>query len=104
MTYAHQGVELRQLPGLPTPHAPALADVSFKGGEEPHPVLLTRKGTDALIQVEHMLDDADHALSAERAPAGSLGALDDGNNVTGNRIDAFATAAERGAAASPRGD
>ena len=65
MTYAHQGIELRPLPGLPPPtHAPAMIDASFKGNEEPHPALLTRKGTDALIAVEHMLDDADHALAA----------------------------------------
>ena len=56
------------------------------------------------LQVEHMLDDADRALSAQGAPAGSFGALDDGDNVAGNRIDTFATAADRNAAASPRGD
>ena len=104
MTYAHQGVELRALPGLPPPtHAPALAEGSFKGNEVPHAVLLTRKGTDALIQVEHMLDDADHALTVQTPPPGSLGALDGGRSG-GNRPDTFATAADRAAAASPRGD
>ncbi len=69
MAYAHQGIELRPLPGLQPPeHAPTLTDASFKGGEEPHHILLTRKGTDALVHVEHMLDDAAHALSAQGAP------------------------------------
>ncbi len=106
MAYAHQGIELRPLPGLPPPtHAPALADASFKGNEEPHPVLLTRKGTDALVQVERMLDDADHARTAEQRPcparlARSTAARADG----GKRTDTFATAADHGAIISPRGD
>ena len=105
MAYAHQGVELRPLPGLPPPaHAPTVADASFKGNEVPHPVLLTRKGTDALVQVEHMLDDADHALTAQGVPAGSLGALDGGKDDGASRTDTFATAADRNAAAAPRGD
>jgi len=105
MSYAHQGVELRQLPGLPAPtHAPALTDASFKGNEEPHPVLLTRKATDALITVEHMLDDANHALSAQGVAPGSLGALDDGTGVAGSLTDTFAAAAGRNAATSSRGD
>jgi penicillin-binding protein 1A len=104
MTYAHQGVELRQLPGLAVPvHTATVADASFKGSEVPQPVLLTRKGTDALIQVEHMLDDADHALTAQRAPAGSLGELDSGETESG-RTNTFAKAADRDAAAPMRGD
>jgi penicillin-binding protein 1A len=107
MTYAHQGIELHPLPGLPAPeHAPAMIDTSFKGTEEPHPALLTRKGTDALIAVERMLDDADHALSAQTSPAASLDATD-GNNSANNsaarRTDTFATAADR-VPAAPRGD
>ena len=52
MAYAHQGVELRQLPGLPPPqHAPVVAEGSFKGADEPHPALLTRKATDALVHL-----------------------------------------------------
>jgi len=105
MTFAHQGIELRPLPGLAPPqHAPAMADASFKGSEEPHPVLLTRKGTDALVHVERLLDDANHALTVQSAAPGSLGALDTGQETAGgNRADTFATAADRNAAA-PRGD
>jgi penicillin-binding protein 1A len=105
MTYAHQGVELHPLPGLPVPeHAPAMIDTSFKGTEEPHPALLTRKGTDALIAVERMLDDADHALAAQ--PAAALGA--DGNdsgaeNSSTPGTNTLATAADR-VPATPRRD
>jgi penicillin-binding protein 1A len=98
MTYAHQGVELRPLPGLPLPdHAPAVADASFKDSEEPHPALLTRKGTDALVHVEQLLDDANRAFSLQ-------GALDDGNNGANKRADTFATAADREPSPPSRGD
>jgi penicillin-binding protein 1A len=84
MAYAHQGVELRQLPGMPAPqHAPAVADASFKGSDEPHPILLTRKGTDALVRVERLLDEAEHALSVQATPAGTLGALDSAKDRAG---------------------
>jgi hypothetical protein len=75
---------------LPPPqHAPTIADASFKADEVPHAVLLTRKGTDALIQLERMFDEADHGLTAQGA---------------GPRSDTFATAADRNAAQSTRGD
>jgi penicillin-binding protein 1A len=105
MAYAHQGIELHPLPGLPAPeHAPPIADTSFQSSENPHPALLTRKGTDALIQVEQMLDEANHALSAQGSPAASLGALDRGDNGANKRADGFATAADREPAALSRGD
>src|ERR1700719_854189 len=72
MAFAHQGVELRQLPGLPAPtHAPPLAaNATFTGNDAPQQVLLTRKGTDALVRLERLLDDANHALAAQ-LPAGT---------------------------------
>jgi penicillin-binding protein 1A len=106
MAYAHQGVELRPLPGLAPPqHAPAVADASSKGGEQPHAVLLTRKGTEALLHVERMLDDAVHMPSSQAATKTSVGALDGGvKNESGTQSSAFATAAERNAPANPSGD
>jgi hypothetical protein len=102
MAYAHQGVELRALPGLPAPsHAPALADTSFKGVEQP--VLLTRKGTEALIQAERMLDDTLHTLTVQSAPTGSLGAIDGGASDQGG-TDSLATAANREPPADARRD
>jgi hypothetical protein len=105
MAYAHQGVELRPLPGLPPPqHAPTMTDTSFQGSQEPRAVLLTRKGTDLLVHLEQMLDDADHAMTSG-AP-GSLGTLDGGKPASSTsastRTDALATAADRAPAA--RGD
>ena len=77
MAYAHQSVELRPLPGFPAPeHVPPMPDTSFVASNEPHPALLTRKGTDALIAVEHMLDDASHALTAQDAATGAASVID----------------------------
>jgi penicillin-binding protein 1A len=77
MAYAHQGVELRPLPGLPPPqHAPTVANAALAGAPPPQQILLTRKGTEALVRVEHLLDDASHALAVESGPVGTLGALD----------------------------
>ncbi|MGO9701232.1 MAG: transglycosylase domain-containing protein [Xanthobacteraceae bacterium] len=78
MTYAHQGIELRLLPGLPPvpPHAPSVADAALlQSNPAPQQILLTRKATDVLVRIEHLLDDASHALSVEAAPAGTLGSL-----------------------------
>ena len=82
MAYAHQGVELRPLPGLPPPqHAPTIADAALQGAPPPQQILLTRKGTEALVHVEHLLDDASQALSARAVPAGTSGEL---NSVGGD--------------------
>ncbi len=78
MAYAHQGIELRPLPGLPPPvHAPTVADATLQGAPPPQQILLTRKATEALIHAEHLLDDASHALSAQGTD-GTFGALDGG--------------------------
>jgi len=72
MAYAHQGIELKQLPGIPVPQVrqqPAVAEVKAKSGEPqppPRPALLTKRGADILVRVERMMDDANRALG----PAG----------------------------------
>ena len=101
MAYAHQGVELRPLPGLPAPqHAPTVADPAFKGGQGPPQALLTRKATEALVRVERLLDDASHALAAQAGGAGKLGALDD----HGDRGNTLTAATERQSAGISRRD
>jgi hypothetical protein len=68
-------------------------------------VLLTRKGTEALLHVERILDDAVHMPSSQATTKTSVGALDGGvKNDTGIRSNAFATTAERNTAVQPRGD
>ncbi|HEY1746657.1 MAG TPA: penicillin-binding protein 1A [Xanthobacteraceae bacterium] len=75
MAYAHQGVELRPLPGLPPPqHAPTIADAALAGAPPPQQILLTRKGTEALVRVERLLDEASRALPVR------LGSLPNGDD------------------------
>ena len=67
MEYAHQGIELKQLPGVPVPSArqqPVVADAKSKSIEPatPRPAVLSRRGADILVRVERMLDDAQRAL------------------------------------------
>jgi penicillin-binding protein 1A len=67
MTYAHQGIEVKQLPGIPAP--PARKDMVVAESKQkqndappPRPPLLTKRGADVLINVERMMDDANRAL------------------------------------------
>jgi penicillin-binding protein 1A len=67
MAYAHQGIEIKPLPGIPVPHERQQQVVAFKtkGGEPPpppRPVMLTKHGVDILGQLERMMDEANRAL------------------------------------------
>ncbi|HWC91921.1 MAG TPA: PBP1A family penicillin-binding protein, partial [Pseudolabrys sp.] len=68
MAYAHQGIEIKQLPGIPVPRdrQPAtVAELKAKPGEPPpppRPVMLTKHGAEILARLEHMMDDASRAM------------------------------------------
>jgi penicillin-binding protein 1A len=70
MDYAHQGIEVRQLPGIAAPQArqkPVVAEVKTKSkpneaAPPPRPALLTKRGADILVRVERMMDDANRAM------------------------------------------
>jgi penicillin-binding protein 1A len=71
MAYAHQGVELKPIPGVapgptptPPPAAVAAEDAAKTGDVAPRPTLLTRRAADVLLRVEHMMDDATRALAS----------------------------------------
>ncbi len=73
MEYAHQGMEVKQLPGVSVPPARqqvAVNDARNKSAEPPplRPVALTRKGADILVRVERLMDDANRALSQKGVP------------------------------------
>jgi penicillin-binding protein 1A len=70
MAYAHQGVELKPIPGISgqVPR-PGVAEVRREGmPESGRPSILTRRGTEALLRVELLMDDATRALANGRAP------------------------------------
>ena len=67
MEYAHQGIEVKQLPGVPVSPArqqPAVADAKAKSGDPvpPRPAILSKRGADILVRVERLMDDAQRAL------------------------------------------
>ncbi|MBV9531351.1 MAG: penicillin-binding protein, partial [Bradyrhizobium sp.] len=78
MTAAHQGIEIRELPGVSTGHklqtptpAPTMAAAGSTASRSPEikpgpPPVLTKRGSDILVQVEKMLNDA--AKAAEKTP------------------------------------
>jgi penicillin-binding protein 1A len=73
MAYAHQGIELKNIPGLPpnpsTTASPDLvSDLNIPGSDAaPRPALLTYKGTQVLLQVERLMDDAKRDLGGRPA-------------------------------------
>ncbi len=67
MAYAHEGIEVKQLPGIAVPHERQEQAVAFKSKSNeppppPRPVMLTKRGVDILVGLEHMMDDANRAL------------------------------------------
>jgi penicillin-binding protein 1A len=108
MQAAHQGVEVREIPGiglgqkLPQPANPAtMAAVGAPKGPEikpgPPPVL-TRRGADVLVQVEKLLDEA-----AKTAVKASSEEPPKGKSTSSSALafpDSFAAATPDNAAAS----
>ena len=67
MAYAHQGVELKQIVGVP-PNSAQVGPM-LEGKDLPvRPAMLTSKGLQALLRVERLMDDASRALVASAAP------------------------------------
>jgi len=68
MTYAHQGIEIKQLPGIPVPRErqPSLVAEAKPPADEPapppRPAMLTKRGAEILVRLEHMMDDANRAM------------------------------------------
>jgi penicillin-binding protein 1A len=65
MTYAHQGIEVKNIPGVPagpTPAAPQIAAASVTEAT-PRPTMLTKRSIDVLLRVERMMENATRALA-----------------------------------------
>ena len=70
MAYAHQGIELKQIPGAPFNPAPVGPQVAAEpgarpGDEIPRPTLLTRRGADILVRIEKALEEASRELGVK---------------------------------------
>jgi len=72
MAYAHEGIEIKQLPGVAVPQVrqqPAVAENKIKSNEPPpapRPAVLTKRGAEILVRVERMMDDANRAMGPLR--------------------------------------
>jgi penicillin-binding protein 1A len=67
MAYAHQGIELKNIPGVapgPTPPPPAAVAEAAAGADRARPTLLTRRAADVLQRVERLMEDATRALAS----------------------------------------
>jgi penicillin-binding protein 1A len=75
MAYAHQGIDIKQLPGIKVPtvrQQPLIAENQTKSSEPappPRPTVLTKRGADILVRVERMMDDANRAMGPLRPTA-----------------------------------
>jgi penicillin-binding protein 1A len=71
MAYAHQGIELKQVAGLPKNGATVgpIVDKDGKGDAPIRPAMLTQRGLQTLLRIEQLMDDAGSQLSA-REPGG----------------------------------
>src|SRR5262249_55900444 len=96
MAYAHQGIELKPIPGL-GPQAPSARPVvaeNKKDKESDAPAsrpnsILTKRGADALVRVERLMDDATRALVARGEPTKSS------DNATARPQGTVASASDR---------
>jgi penicillin-binding protein 1A len=67
MAYAHQGIEIKQLPGLqgPAPAVPQVASAPAANAESSaaRPTMLTKRSMDVLLRVERLMENATRALA-----------------------------------------
>ena len=65
MAYAHQGIEIKPLPGLGGSSQPKEQVVAESAPSDavPRPVQLTRRSADVLVRVERLLENASRALA-----------------------------------------
>jgi len=101
MAYAHQGIELRPLPGL-GPQASGTQRVADKSEDGPQrPAALTKKGVDILVRVERLMDDATKALASSDKPVNRADSQGAGKEPA---ADAFASASAPQGSATRRGN
>ena len=103
MAYAHQGIELKALPGIaaraaaPAARTPVAATEKGATSAAAAADVLTRRGTDVLVRIERLMEDASRALAS---PSGD--GVRAAGRTGGRRIRAEAFAAASGSSAPAR--
>jgi penicillin-binding protein 1A len=89
MTYAHQGVEIKPLPGLGPSTPPKEPVVAENAPTEtaPRPVQLTRRAADVLVRVEHLMENASRALATVPPAPTTRGAAADRDGTVASASD-----------------
>jgi penicillin-binding protein 1A len=91
MAYAHQGIEVKNLPGLPPAQAsPSAAIAENKGAASEaalRPTLLTKRGADVLQRLENMMENASRALVSSPGPGQERGAMLEQPNTIAKAAD-----------------
>ncbi len=103
MDYAHKGIELKNLPGLPHNSAPSVAEAPASGSEAPRPIFLTRRGSDVLVRIERRMESATRALGLATNPAPAP-SPQRGASASEPREDSFASASDTSVPKTPRGN
>ena len=105
MAYAHQGIELKPIPGVPPGPPPPPPDTVAVGGsprEAPtRPIALNVRAAEILVRIERLFEDATRALTASPGP---LPAPTDERRGAGMTSPARVSAAERDSPVRPRGN
>ncbi len=99
MAYAHQGIELKPIPGLERAHGRGGNRASESDKRERRSAssghqFSPSKGADVLVRVERLMDDATRALAAREVPGDKA----DVQGATPQRGGALASAGDAGAA------
>lgn len=107
MTYAHKGIELKNIPGIApnpppgtTPQSQAVA-AAAPTDTPARPAVLTQRGAGVLLKLERMMDDAARALSVAGSPSPAP-TTPIGEQTSAQKPETFASAngATNGAAVS----
>jgi penicillin-binding protein 1A len=104
MLFAHQGIELKPIPGVSPAGAgrAVAADGKKAGGSEiaaGRPSVLTKRGADALLRVERLMDEAARALVEPSTPTKA-----DAQDPSLHRPEGLAAAADRQPPSPVRGN
>jgi penicillin-binding protein 1A len=103
MVAAHQGVEIKEIPGIgmgtKLPPSPSAAVMAANGGPKPAeikpPPVLTKRGADILVRVEKLLDDAARTAGEPAKPTKPV------SSTSAGFTDSFASASPGSPAPSP---
>jgi len=99
MEYAHQGIEIKQLPGVPVPARALPAVATSKSNEPPpppRPTVLTKRAAEILARIERKMDEANRAMG----PLPPTSSNDRNNQTQASTVAAFNASPESDALAS----